>query len=127
MATLTIPTTAAGRAPLAGRAQPGPTRVRLTRRGRRLVRTVVVLALVLLAFVGFVLGQGGVSVAGTGSDGPATVQVVVQPGQSLWSIAAEALPEMDARDAVVRIADLNNLTPTAQLTPGQPLVLPATG
>lgn len=124
MAALTIPAgTPALRTPVRGSARP---RVRLTRRGRRLVRTVVVLTLVVLAFGGFVLGQGGVSVAGTASQGPATTRVVVQPGQSLWSIAADALPELDAREAVLRIADLNGLAPGARLTPGQGLILPVT-
>ncbi len=98
--------------------------VRLTPRGRRLVRTVAVLALVVLAFVGFVLGQGGVSIAGTDPTGPATTRVVVQPGQTLWSIASAALPSVDSRDAVARVADLNDLAPGAQLAPGQPLILP---
>lgn len=105
-------------------ARPG---VRLTRRGRRLVRSVVLLAAVLLALVGFVAGQGAVSSAGAADGGPATTQVVVQPGDTLWAIAAATLPDDDTREAVRRIADLNNIDPGVPLVPGQPLVLPVVG
>jgi nucleoid-associated protein YgaU len=99
-------------------------KLRLTRRGRRLVRSVVLLTAVLLALVGFIAGQGAVSSAGATDGGPATTQVVVQPGQTLWGIAAVTLPGDDTREAVRRIADLNNIDPAAILVPGQALVLP---
>lgn len=120
MASLTIP---AG----TRQARAAAPRLRLTRRGRRLVRTAVLLVAVLLALVGFVAGQGGVSRAGAVDGGPATTQVVVQPGQTLWGIAAATLPDENTSDAVRRIADLNGLAPGVTLVPGQPLVLPVTG
>ncbi len=122
MASITVPGRSAA-APASSAPRP---RLRLTRRGRRLLRVAVVLATLVLACVGFVLG-GAVSRAGDGPAGPATTQVVVQPGQTLWSIAASTLPDLDTREAVARIADLNGLDAGALVRPGQPLVLPLSG
>lgn len=99
------------------RVEPRP--VRLTRRGRRLVRSLAVLTLVLLGVLGVFAGQAAVA----GGAAP-TSTVVVGPGESLWSIATRALPDDDARDAVVRVADLNGLDVNARLQVGQSLVVP---
>jgi nucleoid-associated protein YgaU len=72
--------------------------VRLTRRGRRLLRT-------------------------TSS---ATASVIVQPGDTLWSVAKSVAPQDDPRATIERIATLNNLD-TRVLSPGQTLVVPAAG
>ena len=62
-----------------------------------------------------------------GSDGDlrmAGVQsVVVQPGDTLWSIAGEVAGGDDVRDVVDRIQALNGLSGTV-LIPGQILELP---
>jgi LysM repeat protein len=50
--------------------------------------------------------------------------VVVEPGDTLWSIASRALPGVDPRLAVDRIVRLNRL-PETIVFPGQRLVLPA--
>lgn len=94
-------------------------RVRLTRRARRLA---VVLALALGVAIGSWLGplvvghDGDLRLAGVQS-------VVVQPGDTLWSIAAGVAGNADVRDVVARIQELNRLHGTV-LMPGQVLELP---
>ena len=95
--------------------------LRLTRRGRRLVLA--------LAFVGAVAlgslvaplvegaGDGGLQLAGERS-------VVVEPGDTVWSIAGEAAgADQDVRTVVDAIEELNDLEGSG-LVPGQVLELP---
>ncbi len=91
----------------------------LTRRGR--------LAITLLATV--VLVGGGVigaqsALAGDGATSAGTATVVVQPGESLWSIAGDAVPGADRRDVIIDIQQLNGLS-TSQVSAGQSLIVPA--
>jgi nucleoid-associated protein YgaU len=103
--------------PAAGR--PGNMRLRLTRRARRLA---VVLALAAGVALGSWLGpllDGGerdLRLAGVSS-------VVVQPGDTLWSIAGSLGDDGDVRAVVDRIQELNDLG-NAPLQPGQVLQLP---
>jgi LysM repeat protein len=105
--------------------------LRLTRRGRRLVRTAVVTVALLVALVTAVVAGVGVgsSQAGDGAAVPATATVVVQPGQTLWSVARSVAPGADVRETVARIKDLNGLSGAAAdvVRPGQQLVVPARG
>jgi hypothetical protein len=93
--------------------------LRLTRRGRLLV---LVLATA-LALGAFALGTGR-SQAGAVEDRMPTHQVVVQPGQTLWAVATEAMPGADPREAIAEIRALNALTGSV-VHPGQPLLVPA--
>jgi hypothetical protein len=81
----------------------------LTRRGR----VVVALAAALLATLVSLLLAG---VAQATNDGPSPraarenlVQVIVRPGQSLWSVAESADPDQDTRAVIQQIIDLNSL------------------
>ena len=83
--------------------------LRLTRRGR----VVVALAAALLATLVSLLLAG---VAQATNDGPSPraarenlVQVIVRPGQSLWSVAESADPGQDTRAVIQQIIDLNSL------------------
>jgi nucleoid-associated protein YgaU len=100
--------------------------LRLTRRGRRLARTLVVLAALVAALVLSVAGRSATSQAGDGAAVPATTTVVVQPGQTLWSVARGLSADADVRETVARIQELNGLSGTAGNTvrPGQQLVVP---
>jgi hypothetical protein len=51
------------------------------------------------------------------------VKVMVESGQSLWSIAASAEPDADPRDVIEQIRTLNSL-PGYQLSAGQVLWVP---
>ncbi|MGY1692480.1 LysM peptidoglycan-binding domain-containing protein [Geodermatophilus sp. SYSU D01105] len=101
------------------RRRPGPG-VRLTRRARRL-------AVVLALGVGVALGSWlGPLVAGDTGDLRLVGErsVVVQAGDTVWSIAADfAGPDEDVRAVVDVIEELNELD-GARVVPGQVLLLP---
>lgn len=94
--------------------------LRLTRRARRL-------GVVLGLAVGVVVGSWVGSVVSDGGDGlrlAGESSVVVEPGDTLWSIAATvAGGGEDVREVVAKIRERNGL-PDASLVPGQTLVLP---
>jgi hypothetical protein len=90
-----------------GAAAPAP--LRLTRRGRIVVAAAAALLVTLLS----VLVTGGAwatshSAPSRGADRSLT-QVVVQPGQSLWSVAQTADPNADPQQVMQQIIDLNSL------------------
>lgn len=102
--------------PTPSRRQPA---IRLTRRGRA---AVFIGSSLLLASGVIASGQ----LAGAGEEapaGPATAVVVVQPGDSLWSIAKELAPKADPRETVMRLRELNGLG-NAVVVPGQSIVVP---
>jgi len=99
-------------APAARSGRPRDTPVaplRLTRRGR----VVVALAAALLVTMVSLL-LAGVAQATNDSPSPRAarenlVQVIVRPGQSLWSVAESADPDQDTRAVIQQIIDLNSL------------------
>ena len=113
-------------APAARSGRPRDTPVaplRLTRRGR----VVVALAAALLVTMVSLLLAG---VAQATNDGPSPraarenlVQVIVRPGQSLWSVAESADPDQDTRAVIQQIIDLNSLNGDTVLA-GQQLWVP---
>ena len=63
----------------------------------------------------------GVAPVGADRSGPATQEIhVVQPGETLWSIASEVDPGGDVRATVDRLADLNG---GAAIQVGQRLII----
>ncbi len=58
--------------------------------------------------VAFALIVAAVTMA-TGSGTVPTRLVTVQPGDTLWSIAAREVPDMDPAEAVLRLESLNEL------------------
>jgi LysM domain len=93
-------------------------RVRLTRRGRALAR---VLATVLVVAV-FLLVAPGLA-RGVGPDRPAPrVTYVVQPGDTLWSIARRVAPGQDPRPVVDGLIEANDVR--GGLQTGQELSIP---
>ena len=100
-----------------------PAPLRLTRRGR----VVVAVAAALLVTVVSLLVAG---VAQATNQGPSPraarqnlVQVVVHPGQSLWSVAESADPGQDTRAVIQQIIDLNSLNGDTMFA-GQQLWVP---
>jgi LysM domain len=117
----------AGR-PVAGRRRPAasPQGRRPARHGLRLTRRARLLATVLTLALGVAIGCWlGPLLAGDGGDLrlAGAQSVVVQPGDTLWSIADGVAGTADVRAVVDRIQDLNGLHTTV-LIPGQVLELP---
>jgi hypothetical protein len=99
---------------------------RRARVGVRLTRRARLLAAVLTLALGVAIGSWlGPLLAGGGDDlRLAGVQsVVVEPGDTLWSIASGVAGTADVREVVDRIQQLNDLHGTV-LVPGQVLELP---
>jgi hypothetical protein len=120
--------TAAGRsAPAGSAAEPVRTaRLRLTPRGRVVVAGLIVAAAAVIALIAGLAAPGGAQASnhshpGGGHQG--MHQVVVQPGQTLWSIASAAEPSADPRRVVDEIMAANAMT-GAGLQSGQLLWVP---
>jgi len=103
-----------------------PARLRLTRRGRVVVATLVIAAVTLTVLLITILVPGGAQAtnhgqARAGYEG--MHQVVVRPGQTPWSIAAAAEPTADPRGVVQEIMSANALG-SPSITAGQLLWVP---
>lgn len=95
--------------------------IRLTRRGR----TVLMLFLVSATLIVSGLAAQASSRDSDGGTAPVSHQtVVVQPGQTLWSIAREVGSDRDIRSLIHDIEELNGLS-SGFLQAGQRLVVPA--
>ncbi len=96
--------------------------LRLTRRGRLVLRALVVIGLVvLITATAFTLARS----ARADADSHAPVRYhVVMPGETLWGIATELSPNADPRDTVALLVEVNNL-PSSGVLAGQRLVIPA--
>jgi nucleoid-associated protein YgaU len=116
----------------AGPGKPGAARagqLRLTRRGRTVVAALAIVMVTAVATAMlFWLGATGGAQAASHRAGPGAAhrglsQVVVQPGQTLWSIARRAEPAADPRGVVQQIIEANAMgSPTIQA--GQLLWVP---
>ena len=102
----------------ASSASPASGPVRLTRRGRLLL----LLVLAVLLLVAFSLGRTSASAGSSRRVGPPPT-TVVQPGETLWTIARRVAPAADPRSTVQRLSDLNDLG-SSPIVAGQRLVLP---
>ncbi|MDI3211914.1 LysM peptidoglycan-binding domain-containing protein [Arthrobacter sp. AL12] len=100
--------------------------LRLTRRGRFVFIGVplILLAALILTLSGFLNAPAKAAESAAGLSLTPTVTVTVQPGESLWAIAASVAPERDPRDVVTDIIQLNNLE-AARVVPGQALFIPS--
>lgn len=97
-------------------------RLRLTRRGRVVLGT---LATVLTAAAfAFIATIGAPQAVASNAVGDADFgYVVVQPGESLWSVATELDSSADPRDVIVEIVRLNQLDGSGVIA-GQSLAVP---
>ena len=98
------------------------TRLRLTRRGRRVVAVLVALPIVIAAFA-FALNGGG-AVATAESSTITYSYVTIEAGQSLWQLAQSLAPTADPRDVIAEIVSLNNIS--GEIQPGQRIAIPQT-
>jgi len=100
-----------------------PASLRLTRRGRVVVRLGGLL-LVALALVATLLIVSGRADATTRVERPSSTTRVVLPGETLWGIATQVAPHRDPRETIRQIVELNSLG-TAAIRAGQRLWMPA--
>jgi len=96
-------------------------RLRITRRGRAVLMTLIAIPIVLAALF-FALNGGG-AIAGNGPSIPLE-QVTIEPGQTLWGLAEEYAPDSDPRDFVADVVNLNGIVDV--LEAGQVVDIPAT-
>jgi len=96
--------------------------LRLTRRGRLVVRLLGGAGLLLVVAVGVLTGPS--ALAGPESERVPVAQRVVLPGETLWGIAGEVAPGTDRRETVAQIMELNGLS-SAEVTAGTRLSVPA--
>jgi nucleoid-associated protein YgaU len=119
MSTIAIhPTVAFSRTAAATRPAP----MRLTRRGRILVGTLVALPIIVGAYF---IGLGSSSAGADSVQSTVSFETVtVMPGDTLWSIAQSVAPNADAQAVIAAIEELNQLE-TLTVQPGQKLAIPA--
>lgn len=96
-------------------------RLRITRRGRRVLMTLAAAPLVLGAFA-FAINGGG-AIASLDSGAPLE-RITVNSGQSLWQLAEQLAPAADPNDVIVAILQLNGLS-SPDVFAGQELTIPA--
>ncbi len=113
-------------APRSGRPASAKAPLRLTRRGRAVVAVfAVILATVVITLIGMSVAGGAQAAnhgrAGAGYQGMR--QIVVRPGETLWTIASRAEPSADPRLVISRIMTANSLSTTV-VQAGQLLWVP---
>jgi hypothetical protein len=109
--------------PASGVARTG---LRLTRRGRIVVAALVIIGATMAALLITLLASGGAQATNHGAARggyQGMHQVVVQPGQTLWSIAAAAEPSADPRTVIQEIMTANALAGPG-ISAGQQLWVP---
>jgi hypothetical protein len=78
----------------------------------------------ILTIIGIVIASGQLAGASDlAQAAPATEMITVQAGDSLWSLATNAVSTGDPRDTVQRIRELNGIEGSI-ITPGDRLVVP---
>jgi LysM domain-containing protein len=83
--------------------------LRLTRRGRLAVAVAAALLVTVISLLAAGAAQATNHGPASGAARHRLVQVVVRPGQSLWSVAEKAAPGQDTRAVIQQIIDLNSL------------------
>jgi hypothetical protein len=107
-------------------ARPSRAPIRLTRRGRVVVASLLVTGLTVCALLLSLLASGGAQATNHGQPRAGYQgmrQIVVRPGQTLWSIASAAEPSADTRVVVQEIMTANALT-SVDISAGQLLWVP---
>jgi hypothetical protein len=96
-------------------------RLRLTKRGRVVLTTLVALPLIVAALA-FGL-NGGMATATSTSSSTTFHYVTVEAGQSLWQLALEIAPTADPREVISDVVQLNQLS-SPEVQVGQRLAIP---
>ena len=100
-------------------------RLRITRRGRLVLTSLVVGPLVVAGVIGGVVaGVNATSAIATSSS--STVEfdyLTINAGDSLWQVAERIAPASDPRDVIADIVSLNQLS-SSSVEPGQRIAIP---
>lgn len=103
------------------------TRLRITRRGRAVLTTLVAVPVVAAALIITVNGGGALAAAENAAElhSPAApfTYVTVQAGESMWQLAETLAPAADPRDVIAQMVSLNQLD-SASVWAGQRLAVP---
>ena len=97
--------------------------IKLTRRGRMLVSTMSFAAMLAISLVSLFGIATASAKASNESSNSTTTQIVVAPGETLWTIAARVNPEIDPRAVIDQIMDLNVIE-GSNVYAGQVLLVP---
>ena len=84
--------------------------LRLTRRGRVAAAAAAALLVTVLSLLAAGVAQATSHALSPHAAPQGMVQVVVRPGQSLWSVAESTDPDQDTRAVIQQIVDLNALS-----------------
>ena len=95
--------------------------LRMTPRGRRALAAFVAAPILALGALGAL--QATTALAGQQAADVSYETVVVQPGETLWSIAGVVAPDVDPREVIADIQRINGVGGAIQ--PGQQLSIPA--
>jgi Tfp pilus assembly protein FimV len=79
--------------------------------------------LVMLVAIGSLLVAGQSAEAGSEVGRSPVVQRIVLPGETLWQIAGEVAPDVDRRETIATIVELNSLD-SAGVSAGQRITVP---
>jgi hypothetical protein len=94
--------------------------LRMTRRGRAVLLSIVATPVVAAALF-FGISAGGATA--TSSSTP-LAKITVVNGETLWAVAHQIAPTADPRDVIADIMSVNNLS-SANIYPGEHLSIPA--
>jgi hypothetical protein len=98
----------------------GRSHLRMTRRGRTVLLSLVATPVVIAAIA---LGINAGGATATSSSTP-LARITVVGGETLWSVAKQIAPNSDPRDVVADIMSVNSLD-SADIYPGEHLSIPA--
>lgn len=103
-------------------------KIRLTRRGRIVLAALAALTLTAAIAIAALLASPNAAADESSSDGLSAAKsqfgyVVVQPGETLWSVATALDASSDPRDVIAEIVRLNQLS-GSDVQAGQPIAVP---
>ena len=97
--------------------------IKLTRRGRMLVSMLSFAAMLAISLVSLFGIATASAKASNEASNSTTTQIVVAPGETLWTIAARVNPEIDPRAVIEEIKALNVIE-GSEVYAGQVLLVP---
>jgi multidrug efflux pump subunit AcrA (membrane-fusion protein) len=97
--------------------------IKLTRRGRMLVSALSFAAMLAISLVSLFGIATASAKASNETSNSTTTQIVVAPGETLWTIAARVNPEIDPRAVIEEIKALNVIE-GSEVYAGQVLLVP---